>query len=258
MKYIQNLHQLRQPLRLKDYDYSQAGVYFITICTQNHEHLFGEIVEEKMHLNEAGKMIEKWYVELTNKFPDIEDEEYIIMPNHVHFIIHKIDQNKPDQQKMNNPRRGGPMCPPNICSRIDILPITNRADTQVCPYNDENEKLNDEKKSMDLNCMGVDMGEHTGSPLRKIKKNDEQIMEIEKIDESTMRSSIPKIVQWFKTMTTNEYIRRIKKDGWKPFHGKLWQRNYYEHIIRNEIELKQIREYIMNNPLKWKFDKEYL
>ena len=142
MKYIQNLHQLRQPLRLKDYDYSQAGVYFITICTQNHEHLFGEIVEEKMHLNEAGKMIEKWYVELTNKFPDIEDEEYIIMPNHVHFIIHKIDQNKPDQQKMNNPRRGGPMCPPNICSRIDILPITNRADTQVCPYGKSKKMVN--------------------------------------------------------------------------------------------------------------------
>jgi hypothetical protein len=147
MKYIQNLHQHRQPLRLKDYDYSQAGVYFITICTQNHEYLFGEIVEEKMHLNEAGKMIEKWYVELTNKFPDIQCDEHIVMPNHVHFIIHKIDQNKPDQQKMNNPRRGGPACPPNICSRIDILPITNRADTQVRPYDDKNEKLNDEKMS---------------------------------------------------------------------------------------------------------------
>ena len=95
MKYIQNLHHHRQPLRLKDYDYSQAGMYFITICTQNHGCLFGEIIEEKILLNEAGKMIEKWYVELINKFPDIEDYEYIIMPNHIHFIIHKIDQNKP-------------------------------------------------------------------------------------------------------------------------------------------------------------------
>ena len=85
-------------------------------------------------------------------------------------------------------------------------------------------------------------------PLRIIEKN----------GESTMRSSIPIIVQWFKTMTTNEYIRHVKQDGWKPFHGKLWQRNYYEHIIRNENELNQIRDYILNNPLKWKFDKEYL
>ena len=64
-----------------------------------------------------------------------------------------------------------------------------------------------------------------------------------------MHSSIPIIVQWFKTMTTNEYIRHIKHNNLKPFTGKLWQRNYYEHIIRNEIELKQIREYIMNNHL---------
>ena len=87
---------------------------------------------------------------------------------------------------------------------------------------------------------------HPGLPLRKIEKNGEY----------TIRSSLPKIVQWFKTMTTNEYIRRIKQDGWKPFTGKLWQRNYYEHIIRNEIELKRIREYIINNPLKWEFDQE--
>ena len=64
-----------------------------------------------------------------------------------------------------------------------------------------------------------------------------------------MHSSIPKIVQWFKTMTTNEYIRQVKQNGWKPFNVKLWQRNYYEHIIRNENELNQIREYIINNPL---------
>jgi len=57
-------------------------------------------------------------------------------------------------------------------------------------------------------------------------------------------------------MTTNEYIHRIKLDGWKPFNGKLWQRNYYKHIIRNEIELIQIPEYIINNPLKLEFDQE--
>jgi REP element-mobilizing transposase RayT len=57
-------------------------------------------------------------------------------------------------------------------------------------------------------------GEHIGSPLRNV-------------------------VQWFKTMTTNEYIRHVKQNGWRPFNGKLWQRNYYEHIIRNEKEQKR-------------------
>jgi len=72
---------------------------------------------------------------------------------------------------------------------------------------------------------------------------------IEKNGEYIVRSSIPKIVQWFKTMTTNGYICNAKQNGWKPFNSRLWQRNYYEHIIRNEIELNQIREYIINNPL---------
>ena len=83
--------------------YSQAGMYFIAIGIQNYQWLFGEIREETMHLNDAGKMIEKWYWKLFNKYPDIQCDEYIIMPNHIHFIIHKIDQNKSDKQKINNP-----------------------------------------------------------------------------------------------------------------------------------------------------------
>ena len=74
-------------------------------------------------------------------------------------------------------------------------------------------------------------GEHTGSPL-------------------------PRIIQWFKTMTTNEYIRGIDAQGWERFNGKLWQRNYYEHIIRDDRELQAIREYIRYNPLKWDEDEE--
>ena len=57
-------------------------------------------------------------------------------------------------------------------------------------------------------------------------------------------------------MTTNEYIRGVKELGWKPFPGKLWQRNYYEHIIRSEIELNAIRQYIINNPLNWAQDRD--
>jgi len=49
-------------------------------------------------------------------------------------------------------------------------------------------------------------------------------------------------------MTTNEYIRRVKQLNWKPFAGKLWQRNYYEHIIRNEKDLQQKTDYILDNP----------
>ena len=71
----------------------------------------------------------------------------------------------------------------------------------------------------------------------------------------TDRVNLQKIIQWYKTMTTNEYIRNVKQNGWVPFKGKLWQRNYYEHIIRSEKSLEQIREYIMNNPVKWDSDE---
>ena len=64
-------------------------------------------------------------------------------------------------------------------------------------------------------------------------------------------------MQWFKTMTTNEYIRGVKQRGWPRFDGKLWQRNYYEHIVRNENELNRIRQYILDNPMKWEMDREH-
>jgi REP element-mobilizing transposase RayT len=56
------------------------------------------------------------------------------------------------------------------------------------------------------------------------------------------------MIQWFKTMTTNEYIHNVKQNRWEPFDGKLWQRNYYEQIVRDELSLRRVREYIINNP----------
>ena len=65
-----------------------------------------------------------------------------------------------------------------------------------------------------------------------------------------------RIVQAFKSITTHKYVNGVKQHGWSPFSGRLWQRNYYEHIIRKEESLHRIREYIMNNPLQWAFDRE--
>jgi putative transposase len=67
---------------------------------------------------------------------------------------------------------------------------------------------------------------------------------------------LPKIVQWFKTMTTNAYIHGVKTCGWPAFHDRLWQRSFYEHVIRNEESLNPIRQYIVDNPARWEFDRE--
>jgi hypothetical protein len=67
---------------------------------------------------------------------------------------------------------------------------------------------------------------------------------------------LPDVVHRFKTMTTKRYADGVKRLGWEPFRGRLWQRNYYEHIIRNEESFNRIREYILTNPMRWALDRE--
>jgi putative transposase len=83
--------QKRRSIRLPGYDYSRAGAHFVSICTKDRKCLFGDIMNQEMALNDAGRMVVKWYVELENKFHDIRCDKYIIMPNHCHAIIKNID-----------------------------------------------------------------------------------------------------------------------------------------------------------------------
>ncbi len=68
--------------------------------------------------------------------------------------------------------------------------------------------------------------------------------------------SLPRIIHWFKTVTTFEYIQKIRTANWQPYDKRLGQRNYYEHIIRNHTEFVEISDYIANNPTRWNFDDE--
>ncbi len=77
----------------------------------------------------------------------------------------------------------------------------------------------------------------------------------ENITGNTEPLSLPDVVHRFKTMTTKRYADGVKQYGWPPFPGRLWQRNYWEHIVRNEIELNKIREYIRNNSTQWDHDR---
>ena len=73
---------------------------------------------------------------------------------------------------------------------------------------------------------------------------------------SAVGLSLPDVVHRFKSLTTARYRHGVKQKQWPPFPGKLWQRNYYEHIVRDENELNDIRKYIMDNPRKWDLDRE--
>ena len=77
----------RKANRMREYDYSQAGYYFVTICTQNRKELFGAIIDDRMIANAAGKMVEETWDELSRFYEGIRTDQFQIMPNHVHGII---------------------------------------------------------------------------------------------------------------------------------------------------------------------------
>jgi REP element-mobilizing transposase RayT len=86
MKYNPDKHH-RRSIRLQGYDYSQPGIYFITLCTQNRECLFGEILNGEMRLNEFGKIAHQCWLEMPHHFPHIQLDEFVVMPDHIHGII---------------------------------------------------------------------------------------------------------------------------------------------------------------------------
>ena len=168
----------RRSIRLRGYDYSQPGSYFVTVCTKGRESLFGNVIDEEVALNFAGRVVqEEWsYTEIVH--PEVQVDEFVIMPNHIHGII------------------------------------TIR----------EPEGL---------------VGGHGRAPLPCGNS----------IFQRPPRS-LGSLISGFKSAAT----KRINQSRHTPGQP-IWQRNYYEHIIRRETDINRIRQYIHDNPAKWADDK---
>ena len=158
----------RRSIRLPDYDYSQAGAYFVTTCTHNRACLFGDIVDGEMRLNEDGRLAQSVWEALPKHYSHVESDAFVVMPNHVHGII--------------------------------VL---------------------------------------TATPVGAGLKPD------------PTRHGLPEIVRTFKTFSG----RRINQSRGTP-GTSVWQRNYYEHVIRNDTTLNRLRQYIAENPARWAEDPE--
>jgi len=225
----------RRSVRLKGYDYAQAGAYFVTICTQARECLFGDVVNDQMRLNDAGQMVESAWLDLPQRFPNVELDEFVIMPNHMHGIIliavgaglvpapngattATIDRATTRVAPTTTPDVGAGLVP-----ALDEA-TTGRATTRVAPTSPPN--------------VGAGLVPALGATTR------------------VAPTRLGDIVGAYKSITTHEYIVGVRERGWPPFEGKVWQRNYYEHIVRNERELDAIRPYIRNNPLQWALDRD--
>ena len=160
----------RRSIRLKGYDYSQSGGYYLTIVTQDRKCLFGDIINGKMILNESGRFAQKCWLDIPKHFPHVYLDEFIIMPNHIHGIIIIDDK---------------------YVGAKNFSPLPFRSPSKT-----------------------------VGSIIRGFKIG---------------------VTKWFRN-NTDVY--------------DVWQRNYWEHVIRDDNDLNRIREYIINNPSQWEMDNE--
>ncbi len=195
-------YKIHKQYRFPEYNYSQVGMYFITICTQERIKYFGNVVNEKMQLNRIGKIANQFWLKIPEHFKDVILDEYIIMPNHVHGII-SIDRDILIEHDEHDGRRrvGTGHCPVQINGKI------NR--TGQCP---------------------VPTDEHSTFG-------------------HVLPQSISTIIGSFKSICTKTINKKY------PNLKFGWQTRFYDNIIRNETALNNIRNYIQNNPSKWKMDR---
>ncbi len=212
----------RKNMRLRGYDYSCAGLYFITICVKNRACLFGQIQNKKMQLNEAGRMVETEWIKLSERFKNIRFHEYIVMPNHFHAILEIVV--------------------PVGATLVVVHPIVD--DHPI-------------KKSTHDNTT-ILQTKNTGEPEQTIGQPQGIAPTTTNNQNETgtqTKKTLGDMVGAFESITTVNYIHGARTNHWPPFEGKLWQRNYYDHIIRDEQSYQNISEYVFNNPAKWDEDQ---
>ena len=165
----------RKSIRLRDYDYSLPGAYFITVCTHNRKFLFGQIIQGELILNRTGKIVREKWEKLLAIRKNLTLDEFVVMPNHFHGILFLSE---------------------------NYAGTASRAPTK----------------------------EQFGKPAS---------------------GSLSSIIRGFKSGVTNT-INLVRNSPGEP----VWQRGFYEHVIRNEEFCNRIREYIRTNPLSWELDRE--
>ena len=179
----------RRAMRLRGYDYSQPGAYFVTICAQHRKCLFGTITDGKMRLNEIGQIVVECWNHIRQHFPSVELGEHVIMPNHFHGII-----------SWGITEARAPHPPENINTRRGEVPSPD--------------------------AINPDRRGEVSSP------------------------ALGKIMAYFKYQSTKHINRHHNTPG-----TRIWQRNYHDHIIRDDPDLQRLRQYIQDNPMKWELDQ---
>ena len=202
MKYNPDIHH-RQSIRLKDFDYSSEGAYFITICAEKQQCIFASAIrrgdpcghpnlydEHEIELTELGEICENTFYDIEVRY-NIFISKYVIMPNHIHFILIISNENT-QSSNLSEMRRGDDPC--------------------GCPESDEDTRAT-----------------------------------------ARVAPTVGSIVGGYKSLVANVWLKKCKENNISM--GKIWERNYYEHIIRDDQDYQIKWNYIDTNPINWDKDE---
>jgi REP element-mobilizing transposase RayT len=217
----------RRSIRLRGYDYRQAGAYFVTICVQDRACLFGEVVDGDMRLSKAGENVQAVWNDLPRRFPGIDLDAFVVMPNHVHGIVFLGAD--PDVGGDNGTPRRDEGAIHRAPTNVSRLPRAGRVE-------DAGSGMPGGKRHVGARFIAPS----SPAPTSRIPASP---------PDGRLNPTLGEIVRAFKAVTT----RQIRLATTHPFS---WQRNYYERIVRNDRELERARAYIAVNPGRWAEDAE--
>lgn len=196
----------RRSIRLQGYDYSQEGLYFITICTYKKECHFGNVQNQEMILNPYGMIANTQWQLLHDRFPNIDIGPYIIMPNHIHGII-----------------------------------IVGATLAVALPGNISHDLAN----SHEIGANAIH------DPGADAIYDPEANATCKQRATARVAPTIGRVVGAYKSLVVHHCMKYIDENNAGIILGKIWQRNFYEEIIRNEKGYDRISTYIINNPSEW-------
>ncbi len=222
----------RATIRWQGYDYASVGAYYLTICTNDRLHLFGRIVDGVLQPSSIGELAKRCWDQIPEHMPHVDVGEFVVMPNHVHGIVVIRERLV---------RADGAVVVPVGADhdRPDTIPETNATPNAMNDGPDDDGMVN-----MPTAQRRADHDR----PLRPPADADappKRTMPIVPV------GSLGRIVRAYKSAVT----RMAYRDGLLPHGTPVWQRNYWDRVIRDDGEHERIAKYIRDNPMNWKGDR---
>lgn len=225
MSLFRNKYRI-ESFRLKNWDYRREGIYYITICTKNRIPYFGECVDGKMILSDAGMIAHQNWMDIPNHFKHVQLGEFIVMPNHMHGLLILDNTHDPLHSVVD----------PLHCNGSTI--ITNNNEYPDIHRNGSTDKNHNKSSLHNINPPCNQKENHTESP------KDEYMSQM-----SPKSGSVSTIIRSYKSACT------YRMNKLYPELQFGWQNLFYDRIVRNDKEYMNIKKYIIDNPINWQSDQ---